>query len=206
MFQGRPLDPSGGVQVFLGLLGRHDHLVQGQGLFLQDDDQVIDRLAHTERPYVSRITQAFGFHPVGAGLHGRQDETALGVRDGPQVVLVQVHDGAGQRFPLRIRHAPAYTETGCKHLDACSQHEQNAQESFHTDYKDTIFSPQSAIPTNGELDAGKHAAEENRRVRIASSDDVHERMVGVEGDLRLRRGLLGHFHSCNRGRLGTPFS
>ena len=139
VFQGRPLDPSGGIQVFLGLLGRHDHLVQGQGLFLQDDDQVVDRLAHAKRPDVGRKAQAFGLHPVSAGLHGRQDETALGVRDGPQVVLVQVYDGAGQRFPLRVRHAPAYTETGCKHLDACSQHEQNAQESFHTDYKDTIF-------------------------------------------------------------------
>ena len=137
VLQGRPLDPAGGIEVLLGLFGRHHDLVQGQRLFLQDDDEVIDRLAHAKGPDIGREAQAFRFHPVGAGLDGSQDETALGVRDGPQVVFVQVHDRPGERLPLCVRHAPAYAKTGRERRSAYEKQHPYGQNPSHRIRKDT---------------------------------------------------------------------
>ena len=112
MVQGRPFDLAGGVEVLPGLLGRNDNLVQGQGLLLKDDRKPIQGHSHLQGPYVGRIAQAFRFHPVGAGLHGVKDESALPVGHGPEIVLVQAHDGPGHRVSGRPRHASPHPVSG----------------------------------------------------------------------------------------------
>ena len=126
MLQGRPLDSPGGVQILLGLLGRDDDFLQSQGLFREDDFQPFDGTGHLECAHIGRITQAFRLHPVGAGFYGIQDESPLRVGHGPQVVFVQMHDGAGQGSAGAVGHPAADAMSGSQGLQSHDSKQQYA--------------------------------------------------------------------------------
>ena len=139
MVQGRPFDLAGGVEVLPGLLGRHDDFVQGQRLLLQGDDDPVQCPFHFQGPYVGRIAQAFRLHPVGAGLHGVKDESALPVGHGPEIVLVQAHDRTGHRVSGRPRHASPHPVSGREGGNAQKEEKEYGEQPFHSTAKIGYF-------------------------------------------------------------------
>ena len=137
--QGRPFDLAGGVEVFLGLFGRHDDLVQGQRLLLQDNRKSLQGPIHLQGPHVGRIAQALRLHPVGAGLHGVEGEPPFPVGHGPEIVPVQAHDRTGHRVSGRPRHASPHPVSGGEGGNSQKEGKEYGQQPFHPTTKIGYF-------------------------------------------------------------------
>ena len=144
--QGRPFDLPGGVEVVLGHLGRDDDLVQGERLLLQDDVKTVDVVGYLQFPDVGHEAQAFRLHLVGTGFHALQDELSVQVRDRPEVVLVQMDDGAGQGGAGSVRHPAADTESGRESVQSRGHDQQYEQKPFQLFCKGKLFSSPAQSP------------------------------------------------------------
>ena len=83
----------GGIDVVLGFLCRHHHLVEGQGADTDLDFQVQDVLGKAYLPVVIHITKAGNIERIAAGLDVFHRELAIRVRHRPQIVIVELYDG-----------------------------------------------------------------------------------------------------------------
>ena len=159
--QCRPFDFLGRVDVVLGLLGRHDDLVQGQGIDREGDDQVFNACRDGQFPGIGHIAEAGDLQVICTFLHPFQFKFSFQPGDGPEIVLVQFDDGSGHRFPcpgVLDRATHPQRGRGGQRQDG-HQEEEDQDASFHDILRNSLQKYGEEyfckIPINRYYSAGK---------------------------------------------------
>ena len=122
-------DPCGSGRI-VRLAGRHPHLVKGQGIHLKGIIHFVPAHGDGNLFFAGYIAQAVYFQQIRTRLDILQQITSVGIGHGPQVILVQPDDGAGNGFSAHgFRHRSAKRNGLCllgrqRHRQAAKQHGQ----------------------------------------------------------------------------------